>query len=380
MSAVELASRLFSRARALELTEVLPELSGLPSARLDAIQAGQSFSASEFEALCRALAVDASAMYRGDDTQPNRMPVRFRAALDRDRPDGRDLRLLALAVEQGRILAHLQGLLDAASPLLAYRRVHPPEATFEAGREGYELGARARQALLPEPTPLRDLEGWLHQQGVHVAHVSFSTPDIDAASLWEPGAAPIVLLNRRSRRYAHPGALRATLAHELCHLLHDGGAQHLLTQLSWGDRQGNFAEAVEVRARGFAPAFLAPPTWVRAWADALPGSVRDTPRRLTRALAERWGFSFEGAVWHAKNCGLYTPKVADGLLARPGKSDLDLRPFEHPHQAAVPRRLDPALPERVAEPWEGYAAELVLRALEADHLSVGRARELLTWG
>ena len=65
MSAANLTSRIFQRAEAMSLLGVLPQLAGLPHVRIQEINAGGSFSAAEFEQLCRALAVDPTAMFRG---------------------------------------------------------------------------------------------------------------------------------------------------------------------------------------------------------------------------------------------------------------------------------------------------------------------------
>ena len=83
---------------------------------------------------------------------------------------------------------------------------------------------------------------------------------------------------------------RAALAHELCHLLHDGGHREL-TMVSRLDEQ---RQRGEQRANGFAPSFLAP----KAWASKVDAS---DPEKIALELGERWGLSFGGAVWHAKN-------------------------------------------------------------------------------
>jgi Zn-dependent peptidase ImmA (M78 family) len=352
---------------------------GLEPERVRDIRAGGSFTAAEYEGLCRALAVDPAAMYRGEETQAGRVPARFRAALV-DRPDPKDIRSLALAVEQGRTLAYLMERLGRPIPLADHRRVRAPKGDRETWREGYDLGETARAAIHPETGPVRDLERLLQDLGVHVARVTLSTSDVDAASVWEPGAVPVVLLNKRSGRYAHPGAVRATLAHELCHLLYDAGERDLTTRVSWGAQGcGNYSEAVEVRARAFAPAFLAPRDQTTAWSEAQPRKNRRDPRGTIQAMGEHWGLSFEGAAWHAKNCGLLSPEVAEELASAPAPR-LDLSAFETTLAGTPLNMFYPALPDQAAEPWDGTAAKIILAALDEEHLTLGRARELLTWG
>lgn len=381
LPASKLTERVFERAEAMSLGDALPRLATVTRDRLEAIRAGNPYSADEYEQLCRALAVDPSVMYRAEETQPNRIPVRFRAAIGVSKPNGIDLRLLALAVEQGRILAHLLGLLGRQVRLSELRKIRPPQGVWNTWREGYELGESARAALCSQPGPIVDLEGLLRDAGVHVARVTLSTSDIDAASVWEPGAVPVVLLNKASGRYSHPGAIRATLAHELCHLLHDGGERDLTTQVSWGtEGSGNFADTVEIRARAFAPAFLAPRDQTKAWFDAQPKNVQSDARAATRALGAHWGLSFKGAAWHAKNCEVLDATVAESLASRSGGEWIDLSHFDATPIWMPPEMMNPDLPEEAAEPWQGSATEIVLAALDEGHITVGRARELLTWG
>ncbi|MEZ4267181.1 MAG: ImmA/IrrE family metallo-endopeptidase [Myxococcota bacterium] len=364
----------------MSLLPSLPELAGLSEARVREIQDGSPFSAAEFESLCRALAVDSVAMHRGEENRPNRAPARFRGAISDGRVNGRDMRLLSLAVEQSRILGHLLKRLGRGVPLARYREVRPPSQNRDVWREGYEFGESARAALLPLPGPIFDLEAAARGLGIHVAQVTFSTPDIDAASVWDPTAVPVILLNKKSSRHRHTGALRATIAHELCHLLHDAGEQDLTTQVSWGrGRRGNFNEAVEVRARAFAPAFLAPRDQTRAWLQGQPSRIQNSPDGVLVALAEHWGLSLEGAAWHARNCELLELAEAEAQATTSSRRRISLHNFESSRGTTPPAMIFDDLPDHAAELWEGWATDLVLAAVEEGQISVGRARELLTW-
>jgi len=375
-----LTERIFARAEALDLRGALPRLAGLSAERVEAIGRGDAYTADEYEQLCRALAVDASAMYRAEETRPNRLPARFRAAMVIDRPRGADLRLLALAAEQGRILAHLMASLGRHVELSKHRRLRAPQGDWNTWREGYDFGETARASLHPLQGPLQDVESVLRETGVHVARVTFSTAAIDAACVWQADAVPIILLNKASGRCDHPGAVRATLAHELCHLLHDAGEQDLTTQVSWGTQgMGNYSDTLEVRARAFAPAFLAPRNEVRAWFSEQPSRIKSDPRLTIRALASHWGLSFEGAAWHAKSCEIVEAVVAESLASRSTGEWVDLSAFTVTPSWVPPAMMHPDLPEQAADLWEGHATEIVLAALDEGHITVGRARELLTW-
>jgi Zn-dependent peptidase ImmA (M78 family) len=380
MTHSNLTERVFARADALDLREALPRLTGLSAERLAQIRSGATYTADEYEQLCRALAVDPTVMFRGEETSPSRLPARFRAAMVLGGPRGSDLRLLALAGEQGRILAHLVTSLGRRVALLGLREVRPPRTSRETWREGYELGERARARLELPRGPIRDLESVLTQLGVHIARGHFTRPEIDAASVWQPDAVPIILLNEESGRSGHPGAVRATLAHELCHLLHDAGEQDLTTQVSWGaEGTGNYSDMVEVRARAFAPAFLAPRLEVRGWFAKQPKRVQEDARRTIHALGGHWGLSFEGAAWHAKNCGVVDPADAEALAATPLGEWIDLSDFASQPNWVPPAMVHPDLPARAEGLWEGSATGIVLDALSEGVITSGRASELLTW-
>lgn len=377
MTPGEIATRIFRRAERFGFDrETVARHSGLEAARVEAIEQGERMTVREFERICLALAVEPSAVYSGQDGDPRRSPTRFRTAADSQGLDARDVRLLALAAVQGRALAELLRLLGREVRITAHRSVIAP-ATRRGWSEGYRLGEAAREALTEDSgSPLANVEHTLNALGVHVARVDFSVESVDAASVWEPGAVPVVLLNTRSGRMSHPGAERAALAHELCHLLHDGGEHDLTTQVSAGRAgSGNFADRVEVRARAFAPAFLAPRAAVRAWAKS---SANRRSEGLVRNLGEHWGLSFEGAAWHAKNCGVISAEEGARLANLSRKPRVALDGFERQAVPTPLRMISEGLPEAPSSLWDGLATMIVLEAFEAAHISEGRAAELVS--
>ncbi|MBN2496933.1 MAG: ImmA/IrrE family metallo-endopeptidase [Deltaproteobacteria bacterium] len=379
MSGNSLAERIFQRVQEMGIEGDLARYSGLEPSRLQAIQNGDPFSASEYEQLCRAVAVDPVAMYRGEETRPQRIPARFRAATSLDSPDASDVRILAMAAEMGRILAHLVGMQGEEIAIARHRKILGVGGSAEPWREGYALGEQARGLLRSESGPVHELERLLNDLGVHIARIALSSTDVDAASIWEPGAVPVILLNRLSKR-KHPGALRATLAHELCHLLHDAGEGDITTMVSWGTEQtGNYSNAVEMRARAFSPSFLAPRSQVLGWARELGKAVREDDDRLVYELASHWGLSFEGAAWHAKNCDLIRAESAEDLARRPRKPRISYELFETVQTDVPPAMFHDLLPEDPAPLWQGWAAGIVIVSMEEGQITTGRARELLTW-
>jgi Zn-dependent peptidase ImmA (M78 family) len=343
-----ITERLFARAEEMALVSSLERLSQLTTARLQEIRATGRLTALEYERLCRALAVDPTVMFQEHD--PRRVPVRLRSVFWVERPAGEDLRLLALGAEVGRVIAALWRRLGRTLPLDARRALTPPSPA-QVGPEGARLGELARALLEVPEGPIDDLGGLLRRWGVHIAATPWLTTEIDAASIWQEGAAPVILLNQRSPRHQHPGALRATLAHELCHLLHDAGAQDF-NAVSWGSKGfGNHSEQVEVRARAFAPAFLAPPTQLQLWAKALPGPR--APEALTRQLAQDWGLSQEAAIWHARNCDLFSDADAE-RLQRSKRDPIDYDRFTPIVRPAALGAHEPDLRPFVTDLWDGW--------------------------
>ncbi|MCB9610800.1 MAG: ImmA/IrrE family metallo-endopeptidase, partial [Polyangiaceae bacterium] len=199
--------------------------------------------------------------------------------------------------------------------------------------------------------PLLSVQGLLESLGVHVTWAAFETPGITAVSMYEREALPVIVLNRASPRAGRPMSRRAALAHELCHLLHDGQAVDLLTMVSRYDAR----DPIEQRANGFAPSFLAPRTMLNL--------TSQTPEALVRELAEGWGFTMEGAAWHAKNCGLIDGESAEALAG--SGTQIGRGAFE-PHE---PQFLGMA---------GGLILSLVEEAVAKDVISEGRLREILS--
>ena len=357
----------------------LAEWSGVDAARLAQIEEGSPIRAWEFESICRGLAVDSGAMARGGDRNPRRSVARFRSA-DWITPTSEDLRILALAAELGRIGGFLESQgARRAEALAVLRHPQPISRREEPWKEGYRLGENARRALRAKSGPIEELEGFFTNHGVQIARVSFSSPNLDAASLWEDNALPVILLNERSPRSRSTLSRRALLAHELCHLLHDSGDRDLTTQLSWSENTGNYHHVTEQRARAFAPAFLAPRDEVRQWFRAGPGRRLHASRAKVEELARRWGFSVRGAIWHAKNCEVIAPQTAATL-------DREIPDQEHDWSSEFeqgPSNISEAwvseLGESIAPIAQGLIASLVSQGVLMGAISEGRGREILTW-
>ncbi len=351
------------------------EWAGISQKSLLAAESAEQLGSTLFERICRGLAAAPSELLRGTVGEPTRSVARFRNSGARLLSPS-DLRLLAAAAEVGRLIASLLYMLEKKSHFEQYRRVAGVRRDIPPWRDGYELGEAARCSLEVAPGPLRELERFFNDKGIHVARVRFQARDLEAASLWEHGSVPVILINDNAGRAGYSLSRRAKLAHELCHLLHDGGEAEIATRVSLSEESETHEDVIEQRARAFAPAFLAPRPMVREWASHYSSL---TPRKLAIELASHWGLSYEGAVWHLKNCQLIAADTAKALLDRP-VMELPAERFERETAAVFLRMLDKRLPENASPLMDGWAAYVIHDALETELISIGRARELLQWG
>ncbi|HEY4159823.1 MAG TPA: XRE family transcriptional regulator [Polyangiaceae bacterium] len=343
--------------------ERLCELASVPLPRIHEIEKGAVPTIGELVALASALGVDPAALRRGNPaSDPKRSAARFRSSFGGLALESADVRLLAKGAEVGRICGFLGRLLaEPPSPVATARSVVPIRSGSPPWQQGYDLGQKARIRLASTRAAIPSIQGLLESLGVHVAMVPFKSTEIEAASLYEADASPVILLNSNSSRTADPLPRRAALAHELCHLLHDGGERDLMTAVSRPEDHVEY----EQRANGFAPSFIAPGAWVA------PESKE--PGALVLQVGYVWGFSYEGAVWHTKNLKLITPEKAQALLddRKPILAD----GFELPAPRLLPNEGSDI---EIGSLARGLLSDRVVRSLADGLISRGRAREILT--
>jgi Zn-dependent peptidase ImmA (M78 family)/transcriptional regulator with XRE-family HTH domain len=342
----------------------LAEMASISLPRVREIEEGAVPNIRELYSLAAALGVEPSALRKGNPVEDiKRSGARFRSALGATTLDPMDVRLLARAAEAGRICGFLGRLLGLTpSPVAAARSVVPIRAGSPPWKQGYDLGQKARSKLAPTRDPIVSMQALLEDLGVHVASTRFVSADIEAASVYEADAAPVILLNVASARVRETLPRRAALAHELCHLLHDGGERDLLTAVSRPEDHLDY----ERRANGFAPSFIAPGKWVK-----LPASE---PSALVLQLGYTWGFSYEGAVWHAKNLKLISSDKAEELRKAPRIVGADNFEPEVARRDATAVGID----QEPTPLSSGLLSDRVVRALSEGLISVGRAREILS--
>ncbi|MDO9016321.1 MAG: ImmA/IrrE family metallo-endopeptidase [Deltaproteobacteria bacterium] len=341
-------------------------LGGMSAAKVEAIEAGAPLSVSELERIAAALATEPAALRRGEtEGDPSRGIARFRAPLAGGLPSPADIRTLARATEAGRVHAFLWDLLRGASQVRALRRVLSLDTSKKPWEQGYDLGAQARERLVPARRAIPSVQRLFEERGVLVLMLPLESASIEAASLAQPDASPVVVLNTSLPRMRSPLPRRAALAHELCHLLHDSSAERdLCTVLSERDS----VDPIEQRASGFAPSFLAPKAWVHRGTGALPAAVR--------RLGESWGLSFEGAAWHAKNLRWCGHEEAAALIGE-HRDVVISTPFEPDVERVDASR---AGIEVMRTPFSSSSlGDLAIEAAEKGDISSGRAAEIIAF-
>jgi hypothetical protein len=142
--------------------------------------------------------------------------------------------------------------LDALS-----RQVEPLSATSE--HRAFVQGYRAATWLRTIPGVVGDLgrvepERLLTQLRIGIDEVDLNWPGIEAVACWSALHGPAILLNLAGRHVQGTEGRRATLAHELCHLLVDRRRLLPLAEVL-GGQTPSYAEQ---RANAFAAEFLLP--------------------------------------------------------------------------------------------------------------------------
>ncbi|MFI5461175.1 MAG: ImmA/IrrE family metallo-endopeptidase [Isosphaerales bacterium] len=141
------------------------------------------------------------------------------------------------------------------------------------------------------------IEKILRELQVRINDISLETDLLDAVACWGPKHGPAIWMNSDSKRFAFAleGARRATLAHELCHLLVDrSGALPLVDVVN-----GNVPKWVEQRADAFAAELLLPRKTAKEVAESIPDI-----ENLVHTLTSRFGVSRELTAWQIKNSGI----------------------------------------------------------------------------
>jgi Zn-dependent peptidase ImmA (M78 family)/transcriptional regulator with XRE-family HTH domain len=199
---------------------------------------------------------------------------------------------------------HLAKLLDRPDAIPA--SIQPDgnygDALYPAWEHGYYLAEKTREILkIGSETPILSLRELVEGLGIPVILTSLPA-NVAGATVATNGYRGIVL--NASGHNSNPWVRRATLAHELAHLLWDPG-EHLMSvridEYSSIEDPGRTPaeEFVEARANAFGVNFLAPTKTVERIYRTAP-SAEDG----LREVMETFGISFTAARFHVWNaCG-----------------------------------------------------------------------------
>jgi hypothetical protein len=162
------------------------------------------------------------------------------------------------------------------------------ELPFE---QGYRVAAWLREQLSVNNAPI-DPTDLLDDWDVGLVFEELPTRLIDAVACWGPTHGPAVIVNNVGRHTSGVAGRRATLAHEIAHLLID---RHKFLPLA-EVLGGRMPRATEARARAFAAELLLP----RSVAGEALAASKD-PEGDVRRLCRRYSVSQEIVAWQARN-------------------------------------------------------------------------------
>ncbi len=163
-----------------------------------------------------------------------------------------DLRQLFAAITQApkRDTPDLDALSEAA---LAFCQT-PEFDRLLPYVQGQVVASWLRRELHYREDDILDPAEFLARFNVLVGEVELRSNALDAVAFWGPAHGPGVVTNRRGRFARTANGARATLAHEICHLLIDRQSHLPLADVVGG----SVPEALEKRARAFAAELLLP--------------------------------------------------------------------------------------------------------------------------
>jgi Zn-dependent peptidase ImmA (M78 family) len=164
------------------------------------------------------------------------------------------------------------------------KRIDP----WEPWESGYKLAKSVRERLNIPSSAKPEVEAFARDLGVDVRETAFQDESVLGVCVGTAAYTPLVVLNTSSPDATGPSGRRATLSHELCHILFDRGAYRHLARFEGARAVGD--RLMEMRANAFAIEFLVPMV-------NLSGVTED---RLGE-FAKEWQVSTHALVKHLYN-------------------------------------------------------------------------------
>jgi Zn-dependent peptidase ImmA (M78 family)/DNA-binding XRE family transcriptional regulator len=268
-----------------------------------------------------------------------------------------------LLAESASVIAtaeRLRGWLRESTPWKNFQRsADYGDPTTPAYKLGYELAATARKVLNLGDGPIESMRELVEEQlGLTVIQGEMG-PTVAGATIAN-GAARGIVLNVEGEN-GQPWVRRATLAHELGHLLFDPDEKlNRVTVDAYESMLANPEQSggdfVEQRANAFAIAFLAPPESIRARFDSLHPTFTEAD---VVSVAQDFGIGSTAARYHLQNAFYRTTD------APPVRAGFDAEKWE----IAENFTLDYFMPEQTPPQRRGRFSALVTRAYDLGRIS-----------
>jgi Zn-dependent peptidase ImmA (M78 family) len=169
-------------------------------------------------------------------------------------------------------------------------------------KQGESLAQWARERFGIAPEAKADPQQVLESLGVEVTQHHFGIAMIDAIGCWDHRHGPAVLVNLDGRHAQSIVGRRATLAHELCHVLVDRRGSLPAAEVLGGA----VPRLPEQRANAFAAEFLLP----KSVAVERIRKASDVARTIER-LPKQFTVSRELAAWQIINSHVYAELGSD---------------------------------------------------------------------
>jgi len=199
-----------------------------------------------------------------------------------------------------------------ASALEAWRKKCPP-LSGEPFEQGYELAKWLRDTSTLGPQQPFEIDGFLAALGVRVIDEPAPGLAADAICVWKlDRTGPVVVVNSRGPHAQGHRGRRATLCHELCHLLVDFGGRVLPMAEA---KAAGAPASLEARCNAFAAELLIP-------REAASEYFRDVTlagvEPAVEYLAQHYRASRAIVAWQVLNSDART-RLGTGLTQRLGQ-------------------------------------------------------------